>query len=195
MTIQRAARRWPWSLVAAISLTTACKPEPLPPIDEKQVARMEEMIRELAPAEKFAPGARAGIAAKVLSEAETNRLPARMVKALGEVQGSGIEPIQKMSILYGSIDDELWEKACKDAKVRERISGESVPMNEKTQKTYEQCDFARFKLVTSEEASAANAGALAMAFTVYDHLERHRSLGEAEKTLLALLVKDSADWR
>lgn len=180
-------------LAVVVSLVGACKPDPLPPIDEKQASGMEKIVRDLDTM-KADPGVRATIAAGVLSEAERGRLPEGMLKALDGARGRGIEADQKTTILFSNVDDELWKKACKDAKVREEL-GPAVPVGEKAEKTYTRCDFARFQLVTREDALAADPGALAMAFTVYDHLERHASLGAAEKTLLATLVRDSAGWR
>jgi len=170
------------------------KEEPLPPLDPKQKEGMERLRDDLRGGKQLAPGVRADIAAASLHEGENGRLPASVLKALDGIGGKGVEPDQKSTILFNGLPDELWKKTCKAPAVREELS-RSMSAAEKTQRIYEKCEFARFDLVSRDDALAADPGALALGMVVYDFLVRHASLVEVERDLLAVFIKHSAEWR
>lgn len=185
-------RRFGWTSLLALTLL-CCKEKPLKPLEARQKDGMERMAEQMDTM-KADPGTKARIAAASLAEGEQDRLPANLLRGLDDASGQNIDASQRSTLLFTRIDDDVWEKTCRDPKVRDETSGRSILFAEKSQKIYERCDFARFQLVTREQALAANPGALAVAMVMYDILQRHDSLVDVEKKLLAVLVVDSAGW-
>lgn len=155
--------------------------------------KRERLKKDLGSIDQVPKHLQSPAAAQTLAEYESERLPAPILKALRDcasLAGQSYRTHLAMAPLANGTFVLEWKSVCEgghstlaDTMQRPRL--------EQARALYKACDFARHDLLSEEEAARADAGVLALTYSIYEYLKSKRALEDEEEMLLRYLAIDS----
>jgi hypothetical protein len=166
----------------------------LPAPDDRAMAGLRDGLEALP---KIPKGDRPALAAGMLAEFESDRVPRALREALEDFSnyGSYGGRMGSMKLLAALAERPLkdeWSMVC-DRGPSVLASMIELEPSKQSLHVYDRCEFSRFELLTREEAMNADPALLAVAHVIYGILDSNRALIPEEISLLRYLSVDSRE--
>lgn len=166
----------------------------LPAPDDRAMSGLREGLEALP---KIPKGDRPIMAAAMLAEVETDRLPRALRGALEDFSNYGsyggrLGSMKLLATLAERPLKEEWSKVC-DRGPSVLASMIELEPSKQALHVYDRCEFSRFDLLTREEAMNADPALLSVAYVAYRILDSNRALMPEEISLLRFLAVDSRE--